>query len=150
MLTKTCTSCAIDLPLTSFHKRTKSPDGHQSRCKDCNCRQRNEYYRSARGRAKNELSGRQARYRHGERLYRYLESHPCVHCGESDPTVLEFDHLDGVDKTSNISTLVRRGVSWTKLEAEIAKCRVLCANCHRRRTAKQFNWYGFLSTPKEL
>jgi hypothetical protein len=46
--------------------------------------------------------------------------------------VLEFDHLG--DKSFNIAKGLRdRG--WDALIAEIAKCDVVCANCHRRRTA---------------
>jgi hypothetical protein len=68
----------------------------------------------------------------------YLADHPCVDCGESDPIVLEFDHLR--DKRANISALTRNGESWRLLE-EIAKCEVRCANCHRRITAIRGGWY---------
>ncbi|MGL5719013.1 MAG: hypothetical protein ACRCX2_38785 [Paraclostridium sp.] len=53
--------------------------------------------------------------------------------------MLEFDHLDGVDKKFNISDSTAHSIA--SIEAEIAKCRVLCANCHRRRTAVQQGWY---------
>jgi hypothetical protein len=67
-------------------------------------------------------------------LVEYLRAHPCVDCGEGDPLVLEFDHLR--DKAFNISEgLVDRG--WQAVLAEIAKCEVVCANCHRRRTAQR-------------
>src|SRR6202142_2201394 len=33
--TKTCSICRVELPLSDFHKQTKSSDGHQSRCKKC-------------------------------------------------------------------------------------------------------------------
>ncbi|GAA3647205.1 hypothetical protein GCM10022202_03230 [Microbacterium marinilacus] len=57
-------------------------------------------------------------------------------CGEADIVVLEFDHLPGKEKLFDIA----RGVggstrSWKAIEAEIAKCEVVCANCHRRRGA---------------
>jgi hypothetical protein len=56
-----------------------------------------------------------------------------VDCGESDPIVLEFDHIRG-KKVGDVSTLAGQAFSWHKLSAEIAKCEVRCANCHRRRT----------------
>jgi len=74
-------------------------------------------------------------------LYNYLSSHPCVGCGEDDPMVLEFDHIDPKEKYMAISAMVRDNHSIKSIEAEIAKCQVLCANCHRRRTAEQFDWY---------
>ena len=64
----------------------------------------------------------------------YLESHPCVDCGEADIVVLEFDHVRG-DKMMNLSDMIRQSYSWARITAEIAKCDVRCANCHRRVTA---------------
>ena len=65
-------------------------------------------------------------------LIEYFESHPCVECGEADPIVLEFDHLR--DKSFAIGPeLAKR--SWQAILDEIEKCEVVCANCHRRRTA---------------
>ena len=65
----------------------------------------------------------------------YLESHPCVDCGEPDIIVLEFDHVRGT-KRNNIANMVRR-YSLEAIIAEIAKCEVRCANCHRRVTHKR-------------
>jgi hypothetical protein len=65
-------------------------------------------------------------------------------CGETDPDVLEFDHLR--DKRADISTLVQYGVSWKTVQDEIAKCEVRCANCHRRRTATRGGYYRTLAT----
>src|SRR6202022_3269562 len=69
------------------------------------------------------------------KMIAYLLEHPCVDCGETDITVLEFDHLR--DKTQNVSALIRGTNSWARIEAEIAKCVVRCANCHRRETARR-------------
>jgi 5-methylcytosine-specific restriction endonuclease McrA len=62
----------------------------------------------------------------------YLAAHPCVDCGESDPVVLDFDHLG--DKSFNIARAATYLVPIEKLKAEIAKCAIRCANCHRRKT----------------
>ena len=67
-------------------------------------------------------------------LLEYFKTHPCLDCGERDPVVLEFDHLR--DKLFDISAaLIQR--RWSAVLAEIAKCEVVCANCHRRRTARR-------------
>jgi hypothetical protein len=57
-------------------------------------------------------------------------------CGESDPVCLDFHHRDPSIKSFEIA----RGVKCRSLEAvqaEIAKCDVVCANCHRKRHAKE-------------
>jgi hypothetical protein len=69
----------------------------------------------------------------GRTIREYLQDYPCVDCGESDPTVLDFDHLR--DKRADVSSLVHGAASWDLVLAEVAKCEVRCANCHRRRTA---------------
>ena len=67
-------------------------------------------------------------------LLEYFKSNPCVDCGEADPLVLEFDHLK--DKRFDIGAgLPDR--NWEKLLEEMEKCDVVCANCHRRRTARR-------------
>jgi hypothetical protein len=63
---------------------------------------------------------------------RHLERASCMDCGEDDPRVLEFDHVEG--KLADVSYLVQAGASPEVLQAEIDRCEVVCANCHRRRT----------------
>lgn len=62
-----------------------------------------------------------------------LKSVPCTDCGNRFPYyVMDFDHVRG-DKQRNISQLVHAGATDQML-AEIEKCEVVCANCHRIRT----------------
>ena len=53
-------------------------------------------------------------------------------CGESHPACLEFHHTDEDNKYSSVSFLVQKGYSLDKIKAEIDKCIILCANCHRK------------------
>jgi hypothetical protein len=69
-----------------------------------------------------------------EVLLAYFKAHPCRDCGETDPVVLEFDHLR--DKRFNIGGRLAY-YNWDRILEEIAKCDVVCANCHRRRTARR-------------
>jgi hypothetical protein len=63
----------------------------------------------------------------------YLRDQACLDCGLRDADVLEFDHRE--EKTANLSALVGWGTSISRLRSEIARCDVVCVNCHRRRTA---------------
>jgi len=74
-------------------------------------------------------------------LFEHKQLNPCVDCGNKDPTVLEFDHRDPKTKSFNISNMMN--MTWGTIKKEIDKCDVVCANCHRQRTAKQQNWYNF-------
>jgi L-lysine 2,3-aminomutase len=68
----------------------------------------------------------------------YLASHPCLDCGEADTRVLDFDHVG--EKTRDVCEMVLRGLPVEALAAEIERCQVVCANCHRRRTATRAGW----------
>jgi hypothetical protein len=74
-----------------------------------------------------------------EYVYQYLLNHPCISCGEADPRVLEFHHRHGKDRS--VSELVAAGYSLATIQAEIDKCDVLCANCHRKLTMDERGWY---------
>ena len=67
----------------------------------------------------------------------YLATHPCVDCGESDPDVLDFDHRDPKKKRYSIGAGWASGILPKSLMKEIRKCDVRCANCHRRKHAKE-------------
>lgn len=71
----------------------------------------------------------------------YLLAHPCIDCGEKDIRLLEFDHVHGKKKTT-ISRLLTQNQSWLIIEAEITKCEVRCANCHRLKTfERDSDWW---------
>jgi hypothetical protein len=59
----------------------------------------------------------------------YLLSHPCMICQESDIRCLDLDHIDPSTKSFTIG--LHNGLSWEKIEPELAKCQVLCANHHK-------------------
>lgn len=65
---------------------------------------------------------------------REAKNQPCTDCGVRYPYyVMEFDHLDSETKEFNVSAGITRA-SYERLMAEIAKCEVVCANCHAERT----------------
>ena len=61
----------------------------------------------------------------------------CKDCGCTNPLVLTFDHLDPKQKTHDVSDLVYKG-TLDQLDNELAKCEIVCANCHVIRTASMF------------
>jgi len=64
---------------------------------------------------------------------------PCADCGGMfDPVCMDFDHRPGEIKTDSVSHLISRR-AWGLIEAEIKKCDVVCANCHRIRTYRKRN-----------
>lgn len=136
METKVCTLCKQEKSLEDFGRKRNS---YQARCKVCfneytrsHYKNNKEYYKQ-----KAEKHNSEYRLRNLQHMVDYFKEHPCVDCGETDPVVLEFDHLK--DKEYNVSKL-NHG-SFETLVNEISKCEVRCANCHRRKTAKQFNYY---------
>ena len=54
----------------------------------------------------------------------------CIKCGEKDPACLDFHHRDPTTKEGHIGEFRKFGMK--RLLAEIEKCDVLCANCHRK------------------
>ncbi len=59
---------------------------------------------------------------------------PCLDCGNSYPLVcMTFDHTHG-EKLFEIAYARNHGMDWQKVLEEIAKCDVVCANCHNIRT----------------
>ena len=72
-----------------------------------------------------------------EKVRAHKELTPCHDCGNNFPyECMDFDHV-GDDKLNNVGTMVAHGWSWSLIEAEIAKCDLVCANCHRTRTRKR-------------
>ena len=49
----------------------------------------------------------------------------------------EESHIDRAEKSFCIGDAVRLGFAFEKIEAEINKCQVLCANCHRIKTHEE-------------
>jgi len=128
-----------------FPAKKKSKDGHASWCRACfkinwkkQYYENHQHYRNSHNESRKQIRGQNAR-----KIFEYLTKNSCLRCGESDPIVLEFDHRDTLDKTENISNLINNS-SWKQIELEIQKCDVLCANCHRRKSAAQFNYKRFI------
>ena len=109
----------------------------QTRCIHCRRRYWSTWYEHNgvrhRREAKRIKAERRARLR---ALMRKALSTGCKDCGEDDLRVLDFDHVSG-KKIANISVMLDNLVSLETMQAEVAKCEVVCANCHRIRTEQR-------------
>lgn len=123
-----CSLCGVWKPAGEFHRRGQ---GHQLWCKECRRVWDARYYA-----ATSELRRRQRRER-GKRLVarmRQMKENPCVDCGgRFHPVAMTFDHRPGTKKVNDLATLARSGCTGL-LETEMAKCDLVCANCHAVRT----------------
>lgn len=77
------------------------------------------------------------------RVIEYLLLHPCIDCEQKNPLLLDFDHIDRSTKRKHISAMLNK-YSWESILAEIAKCIVRCAYCHRIHTAKQLGYLNYV------
>ncbi|KKK76605.1 hypothetical protein LCGC14_2861970, partial [marine sediment metagenome] len=59
----------------------------------------------------------------------------CADCGYNEyACALHFDHLPEFDKIASVSTMLAGNRPISVIEDEMAKCEVVCANCHAVRT----------------
>jgi len=121
---KECRSCNLTLPLTKFKRRGAT--GRQSHTYHSMCNQC-LYIRYTRPSADKKT----------EELRQYKLAKGCVDCGyNAHAEALEFDHLPDSGKLFNIGEKIG-SYSMKKLMEEVAKCEVVCANCHAIRTSSR-------------
>ncbi len=146
-----CSTCKLLKPLDTFAFADIQTGARQYNCRACHAKLRRAHYEQNRDdyirRAEEQTERRRAYNR--ERIVEYLRAHSCVDCGETDLIVLEFDHRDPASKHRDVTWLAARR-RWPIVSAEIEKCDVRCANCHRRRTAMQFGWTRTLRYDEDI
>jgi hypothetical protein len=138
---KLCLSCREYKEEDEFTWKYKSLGIRATSCRECVKPFRKKWYEGNKQTHLENVKERKdaARTVAREYVWNYLLSHPCVECGESDPVVLEFHHRAGKEKA--VGVLISTGYSVAKIQSEIDKCDVLCANCHRRLTMKERGWF---------
>lgn len=138
---KQCNKCGRLLPLSEFQLRCAEKGTRRNTCGECRREYNRTHYLENSEKYKAFRRQNQPRYRQErrERLQQYLLGKCCIDCGERDPLVLEFDHVKG-EKTGDIGSMLSH-YCWARIEQELEKCVVRCANCHRRKTARDFKWF---------
>jgi hypothetical protein len=124
-----------------FPFKNKALGKRGSTCLACMAAYGREHYARNRSKylEKAHRSRGRVRAKNDQRILTYLLAHPCVDCGETDPLVLDFDHREPSLKSNEVSRMAHHR-PWRVVLEEIEKCDVRCANCHRRKTARQFGW----------
>lgn len=139
---KQCVTCHQWKDEEEFNWRYKSLGIRHPTCRECHKPFRKNWYEGdAKQRHLRNVRARKHEARKVARdfIYNYLTIHPCEQCGESDPRVLEFHHIGGKDMT--VSAMVSGGYPIATIQAEINRCQVLCANCHRKLTVEERGWF---------
>ena len=124
---KLCISCKEEKNSESFDVRK---DGNAvNRCKDCRRAAIRKHYAANKQYYVDKAARNTLKIKESVRRAKEV---PCKDCQQSYPYyVMDFDHLG--DKAFNISECMAK-YGWEKIQKEIAKCDVVCSNCHRIRT----------------
>jgi hypothetical protein len=115
-----------EAPAKEFYERS---DGRQeSSCKSCHRAYRKRHY------TKNKTAYIEKAVRHRNKMRLWVislkEGKPCTRCGGLFPhQVLHFHHRNPSEKSFDVANGYRR-YSRARILAEVAKCDLLCANCH--------------------
>jgi hypothetical protein len=83
------------------------------------------------------IAEQRERWRHNADILDQLRSVPCSDCGGSFPQCcMDFDHLDPATKRDGVTRMISHA-SLERILAEVDKCEIVCANCHRARTYRR-------------
>ena len=127
---KKCTSCKQEKNFIEFNKNASIKDGYQTQCKECH------RVSAKRSRLAHPQTQKENLKRYRTKLRNWIreqKAKPCADCGIQYPYyVMQFDHVRG-EKLFQLGNAYGQQ-SLGAIRAEVAKCEVVCANCHFERT----------------
>lgn len=135
---KKCSKCGQEKDHAEFAHVGRLASGEVRRgpyCKLCQCAYFKSYYR----RNKKKYMDFATAYRRKiqEFIRKSKNGKPCADCGKIYPYyVMDYDHRPGTEKVERLAMMFRTG-SLRRVKEEIAKCDLVCSNCHRVRTFKR-------------
>ena len=149
MSRKLCGKCGKRRNITEFVVKYVATGRLNSYCRKCQSEYHRVYYTKHR---KEYLIKNQRNRAYNNAvivsLILSMKSSPCADCGGSfEPVAMDFDHAFG-DKKYDISAMMRTQSSFDLILEEVSKCEVVCACCHRVRTAVRgggYKWYSLLA-----
>ena len=128
---KKCPHCGRILPVEQFGFKDKAHTKLNSWCSECT-KQKSKEIRAANIEKYRELDkAKKAKtYAMKREIVDSFKSKGCIICGEKETACLDFHHLNPSEKDFQVSALNNKGLKT--ILAEIEKCVILCANCHRK------------------
>lgn len=125
---KRCTKCGENKSLDKFAFKNKAKNIFNGHCKECQNIMGREYYYKNLKKYYDKNKKRQLFI--SQYLKDIKNNSSCEKCGENHPACLDFHHINPKNKLYTISTMVTN--SLNKVKEEIAKCIIICSNCHRK------------------
>lgn len=133
MKIKRCAVCQQDKKTDRFNKNKSRKDGLNTVCRECSRARSKQYYNENKKKHKLVVTERKkAVIAKNKKRLLLIKQEGCSYCDESEPCCMDFHHTKPSIKHKSVSTMVNEGCSWQRIEQEIAKCVMLCANCHRK------------------
>lgn len=124
-----CTNCKQEKSLEEFNFRNKEKQIPTSYCKQCN-RVRTKAWRKTEEGSKKWKIIRDDKVKRVRAWVNEQRALGCQNCSEKRFYVIDFHHIDPSRKIFTLGDQSRYS-SWKAIQEEIAKCKRLCANCHR-------------------
>jgi hypothetical protein len=142
-----CVKCGQEKDKGEFAWRNRLLGIRQKACRSCRALENKQWYERHHERHRENVKERLGKSRDEAQrfIYEYLSNQVCADCGTYDFAVMTFDHVRG-KKKMDVMTMVYQGYSVEAIMKEIAKCEVVCANCHmwreqKRRGSSRFEKY---------
>jgi hypothetical protein len=124
---KTCPKCKKEKTFSEFCKNKNRKDGLQRICRICIAEQSRKSYLKNPTPYKNRV--KQQIKKGMDYVDNYKKNNPCIKCNENRYWLLDFHHINSIEKDENLGTLRMTGC-LNKIKKEMIKCVILCKNCH--------------------
>jgi len=134
---KKCSICKQLKPTTEFNKNKSKKDNLNTLCRVCSNERSRQFYKEHKHQHKTvSYAARKRREnKNNQLIIEYKNKRECQNpnCTETqiEACCLDFHHKNPRNKQHNIS-IMKHSYSWEKIAKEIAKCIVLCSNCHKK------------------
>ena len=127
---KRCNKCGTVKPVSEFNKAKSKKDGYQSYCRKCNSDNLKEHYTSNKEHYSKKKKNRRRKIK--EFISKVKKNGKCTYCPENHEACLDFHHNDPKLKEHQVVKMVNNRFGKKRIAEEVAKCTILCSNCHRK------------------